>query len=91
MSYVIVNNETDYLYTPTPYQPKHYKTERGAKTMCSKLNKDEVKWRVMSFGDFENLPQPMVERMNLMTGKKFFEPKNTPPYMSPSSETYWSR
>ena len=32
----------------------------------------------------------MVERTNLMTGKKYLEPKNTPLCCSPSSETYWS-
>jgi hypothetical protein len=32
----------------------------------------------------------MVERVNLMTGKKFMEPSNTPGYCSPASEAYWS-
>jgi len=32
----------------------------------------------------------MVERTNMMTGKKFLEAENTPYYCSPSSETYWS-
>lgn len=32
----------------------------------------------------------MVEKTNLMTGKKFLEAENTPYYCSPSSETYWS-
>ena len=32
----------------------------------------------------------MVERTNLMTGKKYFEDKNTPIFCSPASETYWS-
>jgi hypothetical protein len=31
-----------------------------------------------------------VERTNIMTGKKFLEDKDTPYYLSPSSETYWS-
>ena len=34
--------------------------------------------------------EPMVERVNLMTGKKYMEGINTPGYMSPSSEAYWS-
>lgn len=91
MSYVIVNTETDHLYTPKLYQPRYYETEHGAKMVCTKLNKQENKWRVMTLADYEAMPQPMVERMNLMTGKKFLEPKNTPSYMSPSSESYWSR
>ena len=32
----------------------------------------------------------MVERTNMMNGKKFMESINTPYYCSPSSETYWS-
>jgi hypothetical protein len=32
----------------------------------------------------------MVERVNLMSGKKFMERKDTPYFCSPSSETYWS-
>jgi hypothetical protein len=31
-----------------------------------------------------------VERVNLMTGKKYMESVNTPYYCSPSSESYWS-
>ena len=32
----------------------------------------------------------MVERTNMMTGKKFLEAENTPYHCSPSSESYWS-
>lgn len=32
----------------------------------------------------------MVERVNLMTGKKYMEPANTPNYCSPASESYWT-
>jgi hypothetical protein len=32
----------------------------------------------------------MVERTNLMTGKKYLEDADTPLCCSPSSETYWS-
>ena len=35
--------------------------------------------------------EPMVIRTNAMTGKTFLEPLNTPYYLSPSSETYFSR
>lgn len=34
--------------------------------------------------------EPMVERTNMMTGKKYMEGINTPNYMSPASEAYWS-
>ena len=32
----------------------------------------------------------MVEKTNIMTGKKFLERENTPYYCSPASESYWS-
>lgn len=32
----------------------------------------------------------MVEKTNAMTGEKFMEDEDTPYYLSPSSETYWS-
>jgi len=34
--------------------------------------------------------EDMVERVNLMSGKKYMEHKDTPLCCSPSSETYWS-
>ena len=32
----------------------------------------------------------MIERTNIITGKKFMEPIDTPVFMSPASESYWS-
>ena len=32
----------------------------------------------------------MVERVNLMSGKKYMERRDTPIFCSPSSESYWS-
>lgn len=34
--------------------------------------------------------EKQVERVNMMTGKKYWESVNTPRYCSPSSEAYWS-
>ena len=44
---------------------------------------------VMSLAEFE-ANEPMVERINLMSGEPYMERLNTPPYLSPASETYWS-
>ena len=46
-------------------------------------------YMVMSVEDYE-LIEPMVEKTNMMTGNKFQESINTPHYLSPSSESYWS-
>ena len=32
----------------------------------------------------------MIERTNIMTGEKFMEPIDTPVFMSPAFESYWS-
>lgn len=32
----------------------------------------------------------LVERTNIMTGKTYMEPRNTPRCCSPASEAYWS-
>ena len=32
----------------------------------------------------------MVERVNIMSGKTYVEDEDTPCYMSPASESYWS-
>ena len=50
---------------------------------------EKSNYMVMSVEDYD-LIEPMIERTNMMTGKKFMEPINTPHYMSPSSESYWS-
>jgi hypothetical protein len=38
----------------------------------------------------EVFPVKMVERKNLMSGKTYMEAENTPGYLSPASEAYWS-
>ena len=35
--------------------------------------------------------EDLVERVNIMTGLKYLEPRNTPVFMSPACETFWSR
>ena len=32
----------------------------------------------------------MIERTNIMTGQKYMEKKDTPVFMSPACESYWS-
>ena len=37
-----------------------------------------------------NYHPKMVTRRNLMTGQEYQEPEDTPGYLSPASEAYWS-
>ena len=39
---------------------------------------------------FHKTIEKQVRKTNLMTGEEYTESVNTPIYMSPSSETYWS-
>ena len=36
------------------------------------------------------LDEDMVERTNIMTGQKYMEKRNTPVFLSPACESYWS-
>lgn len=38
----------------------------------------------------ELVSEDMVERTNIMTGKKYMEKRDTPAFLSPACETYWS-
>ena len=81
---VVANGEAE--YTAPMYNA--FRDATGpylGRTHCG----DVDNYVVMSYVDYMAI-EPMVERTNLMTGKKFKESINTPHYMSASSETYWS-
>jgi hypothetical protein len=71
---------------------KSYDLERTAKALVTRLN-NEATFAVIAYTDEDNYYaniEKMIERTNLMTGKKFLESVNVPYCCSPSSETYWS-
>jgi len=47
-------------------------------------------YAIAEAGIFYREIEPRVRRTNLMTGKEYEEPVNTPLCCSPASETYWS-
>lgn len=51
---------------------------------------DASLYTVVAAADYYGKIEATVERVNLMTGQKYRESINTPGYMSPSSESYWS-
>lgn len=97
MTYVIFDNETDSLYKK-PGQITHarYDSMTGCKTAATRLNKKVGKTQYLwySSADYQCYramnPVKMVERVNLMSGKKYMEAEDTPLCCSPASETYWS-
>lgn len=76
---------------------KSCETERAAKSCVTRLNNQcyakgatEPKYAYAHSDYYHNCIERMVERVNLMSGKKFMESVNTPWGCSPASETYWS-
>jgi hypothetical protein len=47
-------------------------------------------YTILNSEEYEAKYGQMVERVNMMSGEKYMERKDTPGYMSPSSEAYWS-
>lgn len=87
MAYVIYYVESTRIF-------KTRDTERAAKSALTRaVNRGEVDRDDMAIAerrDFEENIEKWVERTNMMTKEKFKERVNTPAYMSPAYESYWS-
>lgn len=76
-----------------PHIVKSYKTEKGARIGLRAANRNAGAdvYRIMEEVLFNlKFPRKTVTRTNLMTGKEYQEYADTPHYLSPASETYWS-
>ena len=88
-----------------PYRrTTEYKTRAAAKAAITRIDRkmfekqtdrwhDElplVNYMVAEKEYYHAKIEKMVERTNMMTGKKYMESINTPAYCSPASESYWS-
>jgi hypothetical protein len=75
-------------------EQKRYKHHGHARNYAAKLNVARAEGRheyaVATVEYYNTKVVKMVECFNLMTGKKYLEPSNTPSYMSPACESYWS-
>ena len=91
MSYYIIAKGTGLIVTDGPHKTRAYNTFGAAKATRTRLcNKAGWTTNDLDIVDVKSYQPRMVERTNLMSGKKFQEDVNTPYYCSPSSETYWS-
>lgn len=92
MAYVIYNKESTIL-AGNRYG---YETARAAKGQLTKLIKaGEIKgakedFDVEEVSYFYEAVEIKVERKCMMGGKTYWEGVNTPNYMSPACESYWS-
>jgi len=83
---------------PHTLYAKIYKTAHMAARACRRFNDGRACAAVHDCGEYgwctaehyRTRVVRTVERVNMMSGKRYLEPSNTPGFMSPSSEAYWS-
>lgn len=102
MGYIIYDKKTTAI--PVTLRRKVYKTHAAAQAQITRMRKAEAgDWGVLTA---ENDPlflygiaeveyyarhiERQVKRVNMMSGEEYMESINTPSYMSPASEAYWS-
>ena len=94
MAYVVYDVKTTAIVTEKNFGRGSFKTEAAAKAARTRMIKRQkfaaTALAIADSMDYINNIKQMVERTNLMTGKKYKEDVNTPLCCSPSSETYWS-
>ena len=80
--FIVYNKETTRIIAKV-------KSERAAKMHITRNNlKDEAAYA--GSADFYDNIEKWVVRTNIMTGEPFQEPINTPPYMSPACDSFFS-
>lgn len=97
--FVVYNTETTRIETEKRWGKESYKTEAAAKAartrMLRKLKMGKPIWKpedlaVAEANHYSKNIEKMVKRVNMMSGKEYYESVNTPNYCSPASEAYWS-
>lgn len=92
--YVVYRKEDTYAEREPYGGVKSFRGEAAAKGALTRLIKkgkaDREGWAVAERGDFyENIEKKFLKK-NLMSGTEYWEGRNVPNFLSPSSETYWS-
>lgn len=93
MSYIIANLSTGQTVVPKNYHS--YDDDLTARRVLSRKFKNNPDWCVMECEAWRlfkaiKFPVKMVQRVNLMSGRTYWEAEDTPGFCSPSSEAYWS-
>lgn len=88
MSYVA------YILETTKILKRDFKSARAAKGCitrhCAATGNDVTEYAVAEYVDYYTKIEKQVTRINLMTGVEYTESVNTPAYMSPSCESYYT-
>lgn len=94
MAYVVYNVKTTAIVRSKPFEDAIFKTEAAAKACKTRLVKKndyaEDQIAIAEINKYRAEIEQQVKRVNLMSGKEYYESVNTPNYCSPSSEAYWS-
>ena len=86
------------------YQPAAYKTMSAAQAALTRMQKKHVQREgvaaqaegplftaaIAEADHYSKNIERFVKRKNMMSGEEYTESVNTPNYMSPASEAYWS-
>ena len=89
MSYVVYDVESTRVVRRANGK-ETFKTRAAAQAHITRYL-DADRYAVALSVDYYGRIERQVERVNLMTGQTYWESINTPAYMSPASESYWSR
>lgn len=89
MTYVVFNTDSTALVRRANGL-ETFKTAAAAKSHITRYL-DGTKYTVAAAADYYGKIEATVERINMMSGLPYRESVNTPNYMSPASESYWSR
>ncbi len=100
MSYVIYDKESTIQFRVRARSVGCYKdtwaNERAAKAALTRAHNDgkldgpKDNYAIAEIRDFRENIEKQVEKVNMMSGKKFTQPINTPRSCDPSTELYWS-
>ena len=97
-----IMGKTDKNGVTRPDHRQSYKTMAAAKAGLTRIakaegllktdpNHAEFRYAICDTELFHQLVEKKIKRKNMMDPtKEFMEPVNTPGYMSPASESYWS-
>lgn len=102
MAYVVYRTSDTRIVTEKRYGKEVYATEAAAKAARTRMLKKPRKVNgellvykpedlvVQDLQAYRMFIEQKVKRVNLMSGKEYYESVNTPNYCSPASEAYWS-
>lgn len=87
--FVIYDKDSTRLFK-TATKKDSFDTERAAKSARTRGGLNPDVWLIADYNTFVTSIEKKVQRVNLMTNQPYMESVNTPGYMSPASESYWS-